>query len=229
MRTYLVAVALLTLPLHFPLTPLRQPDQADVSATVPHVERVRTGKPALLDTAPPEGSSAGSTTQSEWHRPQKELTEPTLVLTVRPATLADFIGELAGKSVRMQKARVVGLFEPRAFLVESETSLRPALGHRDRILVLVERGALQNAPETIVGSTVTVLGVARTLLGLQTTREVPWPAKLDHRLVERLEVRAGVLATSVQTAEGVELTGPGGSTESSGRWRELSGPSVPRR
>jgi hypothetical protein len=57
-----------------------------------------------------------------------------------------------------------------------------------------------------VASTVKVVGVARTLLGAKVSAEVPWPAKLDRDLVGRLEVRAAVLATSVQTAEGTELT-----------------------
>jgi hypothetical protein len=48
--------------------------------------------------------------------------------------------------------------------------------------------------------------VARTLLGLQVTREVSWPEGLTPEAVQRLEVRAAVLATSVQTAEGIELT-----------------------
>ena len=51
-----------------------------------------------------------------------------------------------------------------------------------------------------------ILGVARTLLGLRVSPEIPWPSTLDRDRIERLEVRAGVLATSVQTAEGTELT-----------------------
>jgi hypothetical protein len=38
------------------------------------------------------------------------------------------------------------------------------------------------------------------------TREAAWPAQLSDRNIERWEVRAAVLATSVQTADGVELT-----------------------
>jgi hypothetical protein len=58
----------------------------------------------------------------------------------------------------------------------------------------------------LVGSDVTVHGTARTLLGLQVTNEVPWPEILTRDVTKRFEIRAAVLATSVQTADGVELT-----------------------
>jgi hypothetical protein len=127
-------------------------------------------------------------------------------VTIRPATLAEGIEELAGHTVRVPYARVVGVLNPRALVVDTATPLRPPLGNRDRLLVLVEARAL-NVPATlIVGSTVTLVGVARTLVGMQATREVPWPAELRPDVVQRLEIRAAVLARSVQTADGVELT-----------------------
>jgi hypothetical protein len=61
-------------------------------------------------------------------------------------------------------------------------------------------------PSSLVASTVTVFGVARTVLGVQVTGEIPWPSTLDRQLIDRLEIGAALLATSVQTAEGVELT-----------------------
>ena len=125
---------------------------------------------------------------------------------VRPASLADFIGELAGSDVVIGPARVVGLFDSRAFLIDSALRYQPALGERDRILVVVSDGALRIPAETLVASTVTVVGVARSLLGMQTGGDVPWPAQLDRETIKRLEVRAAVLATSVHTAEGIELT-----------------------
>lgn len=131
-----------------------------------------------------------------------------LPITVRPATLADQIDELAGHRVRVPYARVVGVFNPRVFLVDTATRLQPALGSRNRLLVLVGPGTLRVAAASIVGSTVTLDGIARTLLGVQMTAEVPWPLELRPEVVERLEIRAAVLATSVQTAEGVELTLP---------------------
>jgi hypothetical protein len=42
---------------------------------------------------------------------------------------------------------------------------------------------------------------------MQVSREVPWPKELSPEAVERLEIHAAVLASSVRTAEGVELTG----------------------
>jgi hypothetical protein len=120
--------------------------------------------------------------------------------------LADHIDDLAGQNVKILNARVVGVFEPHAFLIESATRYQETIGHRVRILVLIEAAKLRVPAEMIVASTVKVVGVARTLLGAQVSAEVPWPTRLDRGLIERLEVRAAVLASSVQTAEGTELT-----------------------
>ena len=127
-------------------------------------------------------------------------------IPVRPAILADAIEELAGFDVTVSHARVVGVLNPRVFVVDTETRLS-SVGFRDRVVVFVGSGALRVPSATIVGSTVRVLGVARTLVGMQVTREVPWPAELDRDMLKRLEIRAAVLATSVRTAEGTELTG----------------------
>ena len=136
----------------------------------------------------------------------QETIADVLPIRVRPGMLAAQIGELAGHTVTVPYARVVGVFNPRAFLIDTSTRLPPVTGNRSRVLVLVERGAL-NVPTTVlVASTVTVAGVARTLLGMQVSREVEWPTELTPQAIERLEVRAAVLARSVRTAEGVELT-----------------------
>ncbi|HWP99549.1 MAG TPA: hypothetical protein VNK92_03675, partial [Vicinamibacterales bacterium] len=129
-----------------------------------------------------------------------------LPLTVRATTLAAHIEELSGLRVRVLNARVVGVLEPNALLIEPATTYLKPMGQRDRVLVLIEAANLRVPPERLVASVVRVVGVARTLLGLQVTAEVPWPAKLGPEAVRRLEVRAAVLATSVQTAEGTELT-----------------------
>lgn len=129
-------------------------------------------------------------------------------VVVRPSMLAAQIEELAGHAVRVLYARVVGVFNPRAFLIDTSTRLPPVAGHRARVLVLVERGALSVRAESLVASTVTIAGVARTLLGMQVSREVQWPTELRREVVERLEIRAGVLAASVRTADGVEVTQP---------------------
>jgi hypothetical protein len=133
-------------------------------------------------------------------------TASELPILVRPGMLAAQIGELAGHTVTVPYARVVGVFNPRAFLIDTSTRLPPVTGHRARVLVLVQRRALNVSASSIVASTVTVAGVARTLLGMQVSREVEWPTELTAETVERLEIRAAILATSVRTADGVELT-----------------------
>jgi hypothetical protein len=129
-----------------------------------------------------------------------------VAITVHPSTLASTVSELAGHTVRVPGARVVGVFEPRVLVIDTAVPFTALRGSRDRIVVLIHPGALRVSPEMIVGSTVTIFGVARTLLGVQVTAEVAWPSALDRKLVDRLEIRAALLATSVQTADGVELT-----------------------
>jgi hypothetical protein len=125
--------------------------------------------------------------------------------------LAQQVSVFAGHHVRVWQAKVVGVFDPRVFLVETATRFRDPIGFRDRVLVMVDPGALRVPATLLVGSTVTVFGVARTLLGMQVSHEVPWPTMLDPKLVEQLEIHAAVLARSVQTPEGIELTDGGAS------------------
>jgi hypothetical protein len=138
--------------------------------------------------------------------PPAPVSDHAAAVTLRPATLGQNINELAGRRVRIVNARVVGVLEPQAFLIEPATRYDLALGERDRILVLIDSASLKVPASLIVASTVTILGVARTLLGLQVGAEVPWPSKLSPDLIESLDVRAAVLARSVQTPEGIELT-----------------------
>ena len=135
-----------------------------------------------------------------------ERERPAAPILVRPATLAAQIGELAGQTVRVPYSRVVGVFNPRVFVVDTASRLPALPGNRGRVLVFVDPGALRVADTMLVSSTVTVSGVARTLVGMQVTGEVAWPRELRPEVIERLEIRAAVLAASVQTAEGVELT-----------------------
>jgi hypothetical protein len=120
--------------------------------------------------------------------------------------LASLIDELAGFEVRVSYARLVGLFDPQSFLIDTVSTIAPPLGQRDRVLVLLSGAALRIPAETLVGSTVTVSGTARTLLGVQAAGDVAWPSRLDPGTIERLEVRAAIVATSVRTADGIELT-----------------------
>jgi hypothetical protein len=124
---------------------------------------------------------------------------------VRPGALAALIDELGGRYVTVPKGRVLVVLNPRAFLIESANPLPAARGNLGRILVLVDRGQLGVAPALLVDATVKVGGVARTILGMQVSREVPWPPELPPDLVKRLEIRAVVLAELVETSDGVNL------------------------
>jgi hypothetical protein len=137
-------------------------------------------------------------------------------ITVRPGTLASLVDSLAGGSVRLPYARVVGVFDPRVFLIETQTLLLPII-ERNRVLVFIESGSLRVDPAVLVASTVTVSGVARTLLGMQANHDVPWPAVLTRDAVKRLEIKAAVLARSVRTPEGIDLVAPSSSGSPAGR------------
>jgi hypothetical protein len=156
---------------------------------------------AVRGEAPPE-AEAPTAPPIETALPPRESPPLTLPTTTFVADIEGF----AGRPIRLLNARVVGVLEPGAFLVEPATNYLKPMGERDRVLVLVRGGALRVRPELIVGSTVKVLGAARTVVGLQVTAEVPWPARLEPEFIERLEVRAAILATSVRTADDVELT-----------------------
>lgn len=155
--------------------------------------------------APPEDERPTEAEPVEPDRPEAEA-PPPLPLTISASMLGANFDHLAGQDVRMLKARVVGLLEPNVLLVEPATRYLKPIGTRDRIAVLIHHGALRIPAELLVGAAVTVTGTARTVLGMQVTAEVPWPAQLSPHDVKRLEVRGAVLATSVQTAEGTELT-----------------------
>jgi hypothetical protein len=127
-------------------------------------------------------------------------------MTLLAGTLADNAATLAGHSVRVENARVVGVFSPRSFLIETQASLRPFVGNRGRVLVFIDKRSLNVAAETLLAESVTVAGVARTLLGMQVSREVPWPPTLTREAVEHLEIRAALLASAVRTPEGIDLT-----------------------
>jgi hypothetical protein len=101
------------------------------------------------------------------------------------------------------------VLSPRAFLVESAGPLAATPGNLNRVVVLVERGNLSVDAASLVGTIVRITGVARTVLGMQVTREVAWPRELTRDVVRRYEIRAAVLSPSVQTPDGVELvSGP---------------------
>jgi hypothetical protein len=193
---------------------IRRLDESDFDETpgwsdIDRESRARlSGRPALvaISLMSARSGQAPRDAASRESSPVRRAIDEHIPATVRPATLADQIGDLAGHLVRVPYARVVGVFEPRAFLIDTATLLQPSIGNRNRVLVLVDGGALRVPPETLVASTVTIEGVARTLLGMQVGAEAPWPARVDREAIERLEIRAAILASSVHTADGVELT-----------------------
>ncbi len=114
-------------------------------------------------------------------------------IAMHPFALAQAVGELAGY--------------PHAVVIESDSSSGPTWRDRGRVLILVGRDRSLAIPRPPVAiAPVTIVGVARTLLGVQAAHDVPWPEPLTRHEIERLDIRAAILASSVQTADGVELT-----------------------
>jgi hypothetical protein len=142
----------------------------------------------------------------ERHLPPPQVRAERLPLAVRAEMLAFHIDTIAGQSIRVPYARVVGVFEPSVFLIDSQREMPPITGHRARVLVFTQGTALRVAPALLVGATVTISGVARTLLGIQVGSEGWWPAALTPEVVKHLEIKAAILAKSVKTPDGVELT-----------------------
>jgi hypothetical protein len=160
----------------------------------------------LARRAPRSQAAAGLLSQEPRRQGERRDEWPIPVL---PGMVGDNVVTLAGHAVRVANARVVGVFNSHAFLIETQASLRPLLGNRSRVVVFIDKRALNVAPETLVAESVTVSGIVRTLLGMHVSREVAWPPALTREAVERLEIRAALLATAVQTPEGIDLTAAG--------------------
>lgn len=143
-------------------------------------------------------------------RPQdldRRLARGTPPLTVQASALAQMVGEIAGYRVIVPRARILWVVDAHAMVVESDSQFGPTWRDRSRVLVLIQRGKSLAVPRPPVAiAPVTIAGVARTLLGIQAGHDVPWPDSLTRRELERLDVRAAILASSVQTPDGVELT-----------------------
>jgi hypothetical protein len=128
-------------------------------------------------------------------------------ITVRPSALAQVVSELAGSPVNVQRARILWVVDAHAVVIESDSIFDPTWRDRGRVLVMLERSrslAIPRSPVSI--APVNVIGIARTLLGIQAAQDVPWPQALTRREIERLGIRAAILASSVRTSDGVELT-----------------------
>jgi hypothetical protein len=129
----------------------------------------------------------------------------TIPLRLHPGAAAQLIDEVGGRLITLPRAKVVSVLGPQALLVESAGPLDSIRGGHNRVVVLIERGALHVDAADLIGATVQVTGLARTVLGMQVSREVPWPPELTRDIVRRYEIRAAVLSSSVQTADGVQL------------------------
>src|SRR5262245_10533590 len=128
-------------------------------------------------------------------------------ITVRPSALAQVVSELAGSPVSVQRARILWVIDPHAIVIESDSVFDPTWRDRDRVLVLLERNRSLAIPRPPVAiAPVNVVGLARTPLAIHAAQDVPWPPALTRRQIDRLRVRAAILASSVRTSDGVELT-----------------------
>jgi hypothetical protein len=144
---------------------------------------------------------------------QAPLSRPSLAalaeaneISVYPPTLSDFREEFGRQPVRLPVSRVVDVVGTRALVVEPIGKWSKTVPWLDRVLVLVAHGTLRAAPDAIERTDVRVHGIVRTPLGVQISQDVQWPAELTRQRVDDLDVRAVILASSVQTTDGVELT-----------------------
>ena len=141
--------------------------------------------------------------------PSRPFSPRTAIVTIRPFALAQAVSEIAGYSVHVPSARILWVVDTRALVVESDSPMRPTWRDRNRVLVVIENGRSLAIPRPPVAtSPVTIIGVARTVLSLQAGHDVPWPEPLTRDEMNRLDIRAAILASSIQTADGVELTSP---------------------
>jgi hypothetical protein len=138
---------------------------------------------------------------------QEIRTGSPLGLKLHAGAVVPLIQQLGGQRIQVVNASLIAVLNRQAFLVEPAGLLRPSTNRR-RLLILIERGMLGVSPELAIGHTVRVFGTARTVLGMQVTGEVPWPQELTRENIRRYDVDAVVLASSVQTADGVELIRP---------------------
>lgn len=154
------------------------------------------------------GSLVALAAQDQAQLRQRSLAAVTAArdIGVRPEALTDFPEELGGLRVRLPESRVVEVLGPTALIVQPIGKWSKTVPWTDRLLVLIQHGTLRTDSEWLADSSVRVRGVARTPLGIQLTREVPWPQRLTKERAAKQGVRTVILATSVQTLDGVELT-----------------------
>jgi hypothetical protein len=139
--------------------------------------------------------------------PEHRFAPGTPPITVLPSALAQIVGEVAGSPVNVPRARILWVIDTHAVVIESDSIFGPMWRDRGRVLVLTTRNRLLAIPRPPIAiAPVTIVGIARTLLGVQAAQDVPWPQSLTRHEVERMNIGAAILASSVRTPDGVELT-----------------------
>jgi hypothetical protein len=149
------------------------------------------------------GATEGQTPPAQ--RSLGALVEATEI-SVYPPTLSDFSDEFGRQPVRLPVSRVVEVVGTRALVVEPIGKWSKTVPWLDRVLVVIANGTLSAEPEAIDDTQIRVHGMVRTPLGMQVSREAQWPQELTRQRIDKLEVQALVMATSVETLDGVELT-----------------------
>jgi hypothetical protein len=124
-------------------------------------------------------------------------------LRVRPDTLATFITKLAGLRVHVVSGVIDDIASPRVFTVTNERR-SGYINWPNEVAVVVDPGSALLRE----GAPVVVSGIARTLLGAEVDPDRPIPSltEIERNLVAKLPL---VVASSVQTPDGVQLVRPG--------------------
>ena len=123
-------------------------------------------------------------------------------LRLRPDTLALFINHVAGLRVRIISGVVDDIASPRVFTLKNERSA----GYRRRpneVAIVLDTGRAV----VRIGAPVVVTGIARTLLGAERNSGRPLPVLTESER-NAVEERALVMASSVDTPDGVHLVRP---------------------
>jgi hypothetical protein len=117
---------------------------------------------------------------------------------LRVDTLVSFINNVAGLRVRVVDGVVDKVASPRVFTLKHTRSIGPA-----RVAIVLVDG------EAVIrqGSPVTVTGIARTLLGAEVGPQQPSPA-LTEKERERIDALPIVIASAIETPDGVQLVHP---------------------
>jgi hypothetical protein len=122
---------------------------------------------------------------------------------LRPDTLALFINHVAGLRVRVISGVVDDIASPRVFTLKNERSRSTGYPRRPNEVAIV----LDSGRAVVrVGAPVVVTGIARTLLGAENS-ERPLTSLTENER-HAVEERALVMATSVDTPDGVHLVRP---------------------